>query len=315
MVPHPKGLLVLYTCLGGPELNSEIWLVNESPINIGISKMGNLLTEPVVQGEDVYFFEYSEFETETLWKFSDGKLSAIEIPANFKHSYIHDLAVLGDKIYFRYTNQETRDHGEGIFDSGFNILPKRDCEYFWKAATNDQMMIQKVKLAIGEVVELRTKDNQTPSVILRDRNADLTSPFKSLRNQFALNGDQWATIAQTDKGLTLIRGNGKNFTTEDLSGLFKDIQYWAPALAADGEVIFRATDMNGQFALWGYKDGQKRLIVGAGQEIAVETETVFTSPRSLLYNAPVFNQGKLFIGVGLRSTPVAADFGQGILEL
>jgi hypothetical protein len=317
MVPHPEGLLVQYTCLGGPDINSEIWLVNEKSVNIGTSTMGNLFTEPFVRGKDIYFFEYSEFKTLALWIYKDGVLTSQKLPAELQNSHVHELALVGDTFYFRYTDRQNGAHGEGIYNgTNYTILPPRGPEFFWKPSTNGTIMLQKTKLASGEAVELRTKDNQNPVVILRDRKADASSPFLVLRNQFATSGNRWASFAKTDAGLVLIRGEVATFTTEDVSKLFKDAQYWPPALANDGEVIFRGTDMNGQFALWGYKDGVKRLVLGSGQEISVESERVVTSSRSLLYNPPVFDKdGNLYIGVGLRNPGDTADFGQGILSL
>jgi hypothetical protein len=223
---------------------------------------------------------------------------------------------VGNDFYFRYTNHDDQITREGIYTDEFKFLPARGIEFFWKPAANGKIMLQKTKLASGEAVELRREDNAQPQVIMKDRKADPASPFLVLRNQFALLGTQWATIAVTDSGLTLVRGNDAAFTTEDLSTLFKDIQYWTPALATDGEVIFRGTDKSGEFALWGYKDGVKRRIVGSGMEIVEGTETLVTSSRSLLYNSPVFDSaGNLFIGVGLRAPESSVDLGQGVLQL
>lgn len=315
MVAHPEGLLILYTCFGGPDINSEIWLVKEKPVNVGTSTMGNLFTPPFLQGTDIFFFEYTEFETVALWKFSQGLLSSVTIPEALKRSHIHDLALVGDQFFFRYTNRSHGEHGEGIFDGNFTILPQRGTEFYYKASGNGEIMLQKTKLAGGEAIELRTKDHTSPRVILKDMNLDTSSPFKFFRSQFALRGNRWATFATTDKGLVVIRGENAAYTTEDISAHFKDIQHWPPALTENGEVLFRGTDHEGTFALWGYKDGKKRLILGSGEEITVGNETVVTSSRSLMYNSPVIDQnGKIFIGVGLRSPDASADFGQGVLS-
>lgn len=316
MVPHPEGLLVLYTCLGGPDFSSEIWLVNDAPKSIGTSTMGNLFSEPFVRGNDIYYFEYNEFRTLALWKYSDGVLTSEKLPAELAGCHVHDFALLGDTFYFRYTNHDDGTYGEGTYTNEFKVLPNRGPTFFWKASFNGEVMIQKTKLANGEAIELRTKANPEPVVILRDSKADITSPFLVLRNQFAINGTKWATVATTKKGLTLIRGEGNSYTTEDLSSTFKDIQYWPPALAKSGEIIFRATDMNKTFALWGFNNGVARVIVGSEQEITEGTETVVTSSRALLYNPPVIDaKGNLYIGVGLKSQGANADFGQGILSL
>jgi len=301
---------VHYTCFGGPDINSEIWIVNKAPKNLGTSTMGNLFTEPVVRGKEIFFFEYNEFKTITLWKSENGNLTSIAIPEHLKNSHVHNLALLGKTFYFRYTDHKTGAHGEGIFEKDFTILPARGPEYFFKPSANGNVMLQKIKLADGEAIELRTKSNHTPVTIIRNER-----PFKFLRGQFALRGNKWATVATTDTGLTLIRGENEKFTTENLSHLFKDIQHWTPALADDGEVIFRATDLNNQFALWGYRNGKKRLIIGSGQEIKVESEIVVTSDRSLLNNPPLINEkGELFIGVSLRNPDESSDLGTGILS-
>lgn len=316
MNPHPNGLLVLYTCLGGPDINSEIWLVNDNKsLHIGTSAFGNLLSEPFVRGDDIYFFEFNEFETVKFFKFTAGSLSELPLPSKFNNTHIHELALVGNEFYFRWTNHQTGEHGEGIYTDEFTFLPSRGIAFFWKPATNGMIMIQKTKLEAGEVVELRSGKDE-PVVILKDIKADSSSPFLALRNQFALNGKKWATVATTEKGITLIRGENTKFTTEYLSSQFKDVQYWAPALSSDGEFIFRGTDLSGEFALWGYKEGVKRRILGSGMEILEGTETVITSSRALLYNSPVFDaSGKLFIGVGLRSPDSSVDIGQGIIEL
>lgn len=315
MNPHPQGLLVLYTCLGGPEINSEIWLVNESSKHIGTSAFGNLFSEPFVRGEEIFFFEFNEFETLKFYKFSAGRLSELPLPSEFKSTHLHELTLIGDKFFFRWTNHQTGEHGEGVYDGNFRVLPSRGVSFFWKPATNGEIMIQKTKLDSGEVVELRS-GNKEPIVILKDRKADPSSPFLYLRNQFGLSGSKWATIATTETGLTLVMGEGSNFKTEDLSAHFKDIQHWAPALSSDGEIIFRGTDHNKEFALWGFKNGIKRRVLGSGLEIVEGTETVITSSRALLYNSPVFDaSGKLFIGVGLRSPESSVDVGQGVVEL
>lgn len=315
MVPHPQGLLVQYTCLGGPDINSELWLINNQPVNIGVSTMGNLFTEPFLRGSDIYFFEYNEFETIALWIYKDGVLTSQKIPAALKDSHVHDLALVGNDFYFRYTKHKVDEHGEGIYTNGFTILPQRGPTFFWKSASNGEIMLQKTLLTSGEAIELRTRANHSPVVILKDRKADPSSPFILLRNQFALRGNRWATITKTDKGFTLIRGVNESYTTEDLSTLFKDIQYWPPAMADDGEIFFRGTDLAGQFALWGYKDGNKRLIIGSNEELDLGGESLITSSKSLLYNPPAIDEkGNLFIGVGLRTPGAIGDVGQGILK-
>lgn len=316
MVPYSGDLLVLYTCLGGPDLNSEIWLVKDEPQNIGVSKMGNLFSAPAVRGKAIYFFEYNEFSTVALWKSENGILTSIAIPESLKGSHVTDLSLVGETFYFRFKNRESGQNGEGIFTDVLTVLPERAPTFFHKASANGEIMIQKTMLPVGEVVELRTKQSPEPMIILRDNKADPSSPFLSLRNQFALRGTKWATFARTVTGLTLIRGENETFETEELSQLFKDVQHWPPALRQDGEIVFRGTDLNGVYALWGYKDGVKRVIVGSNQEIREGSETVVTSSRSLLYNDPVIDEaGNLFIGVGLRDPQMNSDFGQGILKL
>lgn len=315
MIPHPQGLLVLYTCFGGPDINSELWLIKETPEFIVRSKMGNLLTHPYVRGEDIYVLEFSEFATEALWKKSAAGLSRIELPETLAHSHVHDFSLAGDTFYFRYTQVQTREHGEGTFTDHFAFLPDRGVEYFYKATGNGEIMLQKLKFPEGEALELRRADGTTTTV-LKDHKLDPASPFTTLRSQFGLHRDQWVSFANTEKGLCLIRGKGTTYQSEDVSALIKEAQYWPPALSADGEVIFRGTDFNRTFALWGYKDGKLRQILGSDEEIGTGSDRVITSRTSLLYNSPVFDEsGKLYIGVGLRNPGESKDFGQGVLVI
>lgn len=317
MVPHPEGVLVTYTCFGGPDLSAQIWLVGDSPRKIGESQMGNLFTHPYLLGEKIFFLEYSEFETKALWENTAGVLTRHELPTELKNSHVHDLALLGNEFRFRWTNTRTRAHGEGIFDGNFRVFPKRDdVEFIYKAFGTGDIFLQKIKFVNGEAIELRIPGKSAPVIVLRDSKMDPSSPFTSLRSQFAVHGKNWVTIATTEEGMVLVRGKGGEITVENLSTHFKEIQHWPPALAASGEVFFRGKDHQGEYALWGYQNGKVRTVVSSGMEIEVGSELVVTSSRSLMYNSPVFDsEGRLYLGVGLRDPNASSDFGQGILRL
>jgi hypothetical protein len=317
LTPHPQGMLVLYTCLGGSEIYAELWqLKADKPRMIVRSKEGNLLTPPFLLGGKIFVMEFSEFETEKLWEDQSGVVIGHSIPAAYKNAYIHDMASLGNKLWFRYSNKPEGIHGEGFYDGSFHNLPARKVEFFYKPNSNGKELIVKTKTASGDQVEIR-KLGQEPVMILKENTATEKTPYQHIRPYFAYNNNQWVGIAtMLDKKLGLISIRNGKVTNQNLSSCFKEIDYWPPALNSKGELIVRARHHDGRFGVWKFYQGQCSLLLGKGAEIRIKNEVLRSSSKSLLYNSPVVDENnRVWVGVGLEDPAQHEDIGQGIIRI
>ncbi len=324
MTAFEDSLLVHYTCLGGSDIFDEMWLINAREQRLVVrAEVGNLLSTAILIDEEIYMTEFTETQTVKIWRDQKGSLSSLSIPKELKNSHLHDLANLGHKLWFRYTNLESRDHGEGVMVDGvLKILPHRGVGYFYGASSNSEMFIQKVRKVTAtnlvesypEEIEIRRAPEFAPVTVLRDQSADPASPFLSLRNHTILKNHFWAATAQTKEGVVLILGEDLTYQEFNLSKNFKEIDYWPGTLSNEGDFIFRGTHRDGRIGLWILKDGKLQLLLTTHDEISVGQQKTWVSKHTLFYCAPEYGDGGVYIGVGLDRED-GNQIGQGVIKI
>lgn len=323
---HQDGVLVLYTCLGGREIYSEVWLAGSVQGNrlIARSEEGNMLKRPILHQDRIIIVEYSEMGTDKLHLDQNGRTQIVNVPSEYRRTHIHDIVSLGEEIWFRYTDHLLGIHGEGVIEGEkFTRLGHRGVSYFFAPAASSQMMVQKVRRGepgqLGEEqpdeIEIRLAPDYKPLVVFKDQDADPQSPVKSISNTMTVNDLYWAVMGSRDQKQVLILGKGSEVSIHPMGDHFKTIDAWPGALDSEGAYYFRGTHRDGTVGLWKWHQGKLSMRLGKNEVIQVGSIELRTSSRALFYNSPVIDhQGRILIGVGLSDPETGRDIGQGVLR-
>lgn len=318
MAIYKDGVLLKYTCLGKPELYSELWYVGPMKQNVLLvrSELGNLLYDAVVSGDKIFITEFSEFETVALWEHDLTKLTKHSLPQSWKRYMIQDLASMGERLWMRFRD-DSGMYGEAIFNNDqWDILPERGVSFNFSTSQTPDMVIQKIRMGMpGETeeerpdyIQIKRSPEFQPEMIVGDVDADPKSPFKSFRNHVNSQGHQWFVIARTNEGEVAVRGKDLSYEIIPLYKYFKTIDYWPGALLNDGSLVLRGILLDGTKGLFTINEGAPKPIILHSDSLEIEEGTFEISSQSMFYNAPVSDGIDVYIGLGIQ------DVAQGIFK-
>ncbi len=310
-------LLVPYTCLGGKDIYTEIWKVSPKGSSLIFrSREGNLLKSAYVWNKGIYTLEYSEFNSISIHEYKNGVNKEIKIPTNLASGHLHDLAPMGNCLWFRYTDHNQGIHSEGCYQNGkFELEENAAGVYFHHAHATEKFMIQKMQTRQGSYLQIRMAPDYIPQTIMKESGLDPESRISHIRNLIAVNDSLWGVLLTTDKGLALATGTGTSYEVKDLSSQFKDADYWNGDINSKGEYVMRATDKSGKKALWKVGKTRSQLLITDGDKVSRDGYD-FTLNKNHLFMGPpaIDSQDRIYIGVGLDFFDEKA-IGQGILKL
>jgi hypothetical protein len=310
-------LLVPYTCMGGKDIYSEIWKVTPKGSSLIFrSREGNLLKSAYVWKSGIYTIEYGEFRSVSLHEFKNGVKREIKLPGNLAEGHIHDLAPMGDCLWFRYTDRGNGIHSEGCYQDGkFTLKDNSAGVFFHNAHASEKILIQKMQNREGGWLQIRVAPAYIPQMIMEEKGINPKSNISHIRNLIAVNDSQWAVLLTTDKGLALATGTGTTYEIKDLSSQFKEADYWNGDLTSKGEYIMRATEKSGKKALWKVGKTRSTLLITDGDKVSRDGYD-FTLNKNHLFMGPpaIDSKDRIHIGVGLDFFDEKA-IGQGILKL
>lgn len=310
-------LLVPYTCLGGKDIYSELWKVTPSGSSLIFrSREGNLLKSAYVWKGGIYTLEYSEFNSVSLHEYKNGIKKEIKIPADLADGHLHDLAPMGNCLWFRYTDRGEGIHGEGCYQDGkFTLKENTLGVYFHHAHATEKFVIQKMETRSGSYLQIRIAPDYLPQTIMEEKKLNPASSVTHIRNLIAVNRDSWAVLLSTDSGLALARGKGTKYEIQNLSAQFKDADYWNGDINSKGDYVMRATDKSGKKALWKVGKSRTDLLITDGDKVSRDGYD-FTLNKNHLFMGPpaIDSKDQIHIGVGLDFFDEKA-IGQAILKL
>jgi hypothetical protein len=316
MVIHRDGLLVRYTCIGGPELTNEMWFVNGEKSQLLVrSGPGKFLSDALSTGEKIFVQEYDEGQTFTLWEHDLKNLTKHEIPETWARHYIKDLVSLDNKLWFRFRDDQGFS-GEGIFENEtWSKLPYRGVSFFFAPTQSRALIVQKVRRgepgavedARPDALEIKRAPNFTPEVVAVDQDGDPHSSFLLFDNYTVATGKYWMATARTKQGAVALLGENEKYQILPLYKYFKVIDSWPGAISASGKVILRGTLKDGRMGLWMWTEAEPQALLLSTDSIEANGK-VFPMGDPMFYNSPVIDGETAFIGIGLGTV------GQGILK-
>lgn len=320
LVPHKTGFLTNYTCFNGPDIHGEIWFVSPTGNNklLFTAEEGRLLTDPITDGGKIYSLEYTEVDTKFLH--SHDLVTAKKEAIPWANTHVNSISLFGDSLWLRYRD-ENGNFGEGTWKSGvWTKSPSRGVSYFFNSAATPKMLVHKIRMgAHGEidenrpdVIQVRLAPSFNTVDVLKDQDADPSSPFLWFANYIVANGDQWLVISKTSTQTLAIVGKRTSYKTIPLDGTFKNIDQYPGALTDKGNLVLRATHRDGRYGVWIYRNGKFDLILSEGNEITYQDQTIFTA-KPLFYTAPVAQGESVLVGVGLSDGTKL--IGQGVIRI
>lgn len=319
MSSHQGTLLVKYTCLDGDDISSELWLMNKTPQRLLRGSSGHLLSDPVSSGDHVFIVEYNEGRSITLWQLGP-QVVAHKIPTEIQ--FVHDLVGLGvEHLKMRTTSSSGVSSQWQWFKGVWNRESAGGVSYYFTPGHSQDLILQKQRLgpegqwheSQPDVLSLAQAPDFLPKIIAQDQDSDPSSKFLGFSNFCIVNGKRWLAIARTEEGEVALIGEGDHFHTRSLSEHFRALDFWQPALTADGRVIVRATTHSGEYGLWILEDNPRALLrIG---DTLMTDQGLARVGKTLFYNAPWVIGGKVYIGVGLEEFSWGTSLGQGVVAL
>jgi hypothetical protein len=155
---------------------------------------------------------------------------------------------------------------------------------------------------LGEIA-LKTRDNnydeKSPDklwhyngewkVILKDKDLDPASPWKTIRHQLAVEGDKVLALATDDKGEALILINNGKIEVIARAGVdLARFDYFAPKMRA-GTIVVRGEDFQGNKAIYVRVEKSFRKLLTQGDVIQSDVgaaKVFYQSRDAIFYGAP-----------------------------
>lgn len=319
-VNFQNDLLLIYNCYGEENTKSQLWklsLKGEHQLILE-SQNGNLFSGLRALKDEFYLSEFNGGGTKTLWRFQQG-LKKIALPSTV--NMVQDLAVLGpQKLWLRYTDHFGVQAHAIVNQEQWDLLETNDVSYFFSAASNEKLMVQKVRLGeSGEIAESRPDEiriglapDYKMKAILKDKDADPTSEFLSFRNFSVVQDEYWTVIAKTQKGDVAVVGKNLDFKILPLYEEFESIDFWPPAITPQGGLVIRGKS-NGVNGLW-LINSKTHLILRSGDTVMTD-KGLARLTESLFYNHPVARGSSILIGVGVEHFDTDTFLGQALIEV
>jgi putative cell wall-binding protein len=175
---------------------------------------------------------------------------------------------------------------------------------------------------ISSHVEVRIFESDgTSERVLASATVDPSSPYRQFDNSVGLSDNGWVAAVATevdDADKVVVRTNGTTTTEVAVEGEdgIVDIDYFAPDVNNDGQVVFRGTDANGPAVF--VADGTSiTRVVGMGDEVETDLGTAQLGQHN---SSPVFggapkinNNGDVSFTAGLHpSGDNQVEWGSGV---
>lgn len=126
-------------------------------------------------------------------------------------------------------------------------------------------------------------------MILEDRDANPSSPYKAFRHQLAVSEGRVAVVATDDKGEVLLLLQDGSIKEVARAGKdVKSFDYFSPKMRGE-TLVFRGVDFENRKALWVYKRGELSRLVTQGDVVHTDLGAArihYHNQDSIFYGAP-----------------------------
>ncbi|AUN98121.1 hypothetical protein DOM21_10660 [Bacteriovorax stolpii] len=280
------------------ENTQGLWLkrgIDESGKIVYSTDETKFVTDPSLNDAGVIAFNtYDDFASDGIFTFNGDSSEVKQVlkPANEDIAfYTYPQVLTNGKVYFRGTDQEnarTYFQYDGslkpIIAEGASSYGQKS-SYLFKPYLNDSGAMA-FKRRIGDVGQwdesngdeiLMLKPNGSslePVVIARDKDMDPNSVFRGFTNSASISKNNMVafTAVLEDGTKALIRykeGHLKNVVIEKSDGI-SEIEMFSPKINEQGQILFRAKDMDGKRGIYLADSKEVKKIVAEGDEVMTD---------------------------------------------
>jgi hypothetical protein len=315
------GLLLRVNCYGESDLYSQLLYIQKksSTQELLRSRPGSLLSEPVTDGQNIFVSEYNEAGTTALNLLTLRSQQTIVLPQNLR--FLQGLSLSQGKLLARFQDQNGESQQSLWTQGTWSASSQRDVSFYFQPQASSQVVLQKVRRGSGELDESRPDEivisldgGESFEVVLQDRDADPSSAYLSFWNFSVVNQERWVVIARTQQGEVAVTGLGRKVTQVImLSKDFESLDFWPPAIDLQGQVYVRAK-RQGVHGLWRVGSAVE-LILCSGDAFQGDQDTQRVRSETPFYNAPMIDQNRLFMAVGVEDFNSSTFLGQALIEV
>lgn len=280
------------------ENTQGLWLkrgIDESGKIVYSTDETKYVTDPSLNDAGVIAFNtYDDFASDGIFTFNGDSSEVKQVlkPANEDIAfYTYPQVLTNGKVYFRGTDQEnarTYFQYDGslkpIITEGASSYGQKS-SYLFKPYLNDSGAMA-FKRRIGDVGQwdesngdeiLMLKPNGSsmePVVIARDKDMDPNSVFRGFTNSASISKNNMVafTAVLEDGTKALIRykeGHLKNVVIEKSDGI-SEIEMFSPKINEQGQILFRAKDMDGKRGIYLADSKEVKKIVAEGDVVMTD---------------------------------------------
>ena len=315
------GLLLRVNCYGESDLYSQLLFIQKNfpTQTLHRSRPGNLLTEPVRDQQNIFVSEYNEAGTSALYHLTLSTIQTIPMPKNLRQ--LQGLSVSQGKLLVRFQDHDGLSQQSLRIHSSWTPSSQREVSFYFQPQASESVVLQKIRRGQGELDESRPDEivissdgGESFEVILQDRDADPTSAYLSFWNFSVVNQERWVVIASTQQGEVAVTGIGNKIVkTIPLSSEFESLDFWPSAIDQQGLVYLRGK-RQGVHGLWRV-GSSVNLLLRSGDTFQGDQDTQRIRSETPFYNAPMIDQNRLFIAVGVEDFNSSTFLGQALIEV
>jgi hypothetical protein len=315
------GLLLRVNCYGESDLYSQLLYIqkNAPTQTLYRTRSGNLLSEPVRDHQNIFVSEYNEAGTTALYQLTLSSIQNIPMPKNLR--MLQGLSLSQGKLLARF-QIHSGESQQSLWAQGiWSASSQRNVSFYFQPQASSQVVLQKVRRGSGELNESRPDEivismdgGESFEVVLQDRDADPSSAYLSFWNFSVVNGERWVVIARTAQGDVAVTGLGRKITQVILlSKDFESLDFWPPAIDLQGQVYLRAK-RQGVHGLWRVGSSVD-LLLSSGDTFQGDQDIQRLREETPFYNAPMIDQNRLLMAVGVEDFNSATFLGQALIEV
>ena len=258
---------------------------------LATSEMGLFSHPKEVEGK-INWYEFNEAGVSTLYEYKNQNLNVINLknlgPA---FALIDSFTAIKEQGYIYRLQDETKKL-QSWHNHTIGSLDTQDAAHIFPPVSSEEgEFIVKVRRAHTneDAPDELLFWNGSFQAVLKDRDAQPTSPLKSFRHQYALDSGSIAVVVTDDEGEALvILKHGKMIEVARSGKELMSFDYFAPKMR-NGILVFRGVDLEKRKALWVYQAGVLKKLVTQGDVMQTDKGPAridYQSQDALFYGSP-----------------------------
>jgi hypothetical protein len=268
---------------------------NHTPGYKILTRTENYFSHPKEVEGKIGWYEFNEAGVQKVFEYKNSSLTEFK-PKNLGTVFAmidSFVAVKGGNYVYRLQEDAAKNLNFWKRDNTVSSLTLGENAYIFGPVTSMRgEMIAKIrKQTINENApdELVTWDGTTYKTILKDRDADPTSPVKAFRHQYAYDQGVAALVITDAQGeaMVLIK-NGVRTVVARAGVNLSSFDFFAPKLR-NGLLVFRGMDLQKRKAVYTFENFQLKTLLTQGDVVQTDkgpAQVNYQNQDALLYGAP-----------------------------